>query len=594
MPRIIIPLVVSAIVAYVGGVYANATEDPPNVILVITDDQGIGDLGCHGNPWIQTPNLDRFYAGSVRLTDFHVTPMCTPTRSGLMTGLYAINNGAWATYKGRDILQPTTPTLAEVFQANGYATGLFGKWHLGDNYPARPMDRGFDLAVYHKSGGVGELSDYWGNDYFDDTYFVNGVPRSFEGYCTDVWFDEAVEYIETQRQADNPFFVYLSTNAPHSPFIVDDQYSDPYKPLVGKEIVNAEFYGMITNIDENFGRLERYLEESGLAENTIVIFMSDNGTSRGIDAEGKLGWNHGYRGRKGSILEGGHRVPFFIRWPGAKMDTGKDINELTSHVDILPTLVDLCGLDMEISADFDGLSLGDLLLGEAKQLPERTLFIHHRQDWRAPEPVAGSCILRGPWRLLNGTELYNVDKDRMQLNNLANSYPELVEDMLKANTVFIAAAMARMEYQEFPYASVGSDVQNLVTLTIQHAIGEFRGIWKVEDIALGVPSENAAHYIRVEQAGYYEIRCRRWPMERSGPYLGIPVSLPNDELDYQAINADSIQLNIGGQSLVKGIPDDAEEVVFTVKLPAEKVRLEAYSRNRDQKQGVYYIYINRI
>lgn len=233
-------------------VYAEK-NNKPNVILVLTDDQGIGDIGCHGNKWIKTPNLDAFYEQSVRMTDFHVSPLCAPTRSAIMTGRYPINNGVWATYKGRDALTKGAFTMANMFNQNGYATGRFGKWHLGDNYPVRATDCGFDVAVFHKGGGVGELSDHWGNSYFDDTYFVNNQPRKFEGYCTDVWFAETMRFIDQNK--DKPFFVYLPTNAPHSPLIVDEKYAAPYRPEVGKNIYSAEFYGMITNIDENFGKL---------------------------------------------------------------------------------------------------------------------------------------------------------------------------------------------------------------------------------------------------------------------------------------------------------------------------------------------------
>jgi len=168
----------------------------PNVIFILTDDQGIGDLGCHGNPWLKTPNIDAFYEESVRLTDFHVSPVCTPTRSAFMTGQYPIKNGAWATFKGRAALNENSKTIAEIFQDNGYATAMFGKWHLGNNYPSRPTDLGFQTVVQHKFGGIGEITDYWGNDYFDDTYSKNNKKKQYEGYCTDVWFEETIKFIK--------------------------------------------------------------------------------------------------------------------------------------------------------------------------------------------------------------------------------------------------------------------------------------------------------------------------------------------------------------------------------------------------------------
>lgn len=228
----------------------SATDKNPNVILILTDDQGIGDLGCLGNPWLKTPNIDAFHQDAVRMTDFHVSPLCTPTRAAIMTGRYPINNGTWATFKGRDALSEGANTMADVFKQNGYKTGIFGKWHLGDNYPSRPTDLGFDVAVHHKAGGVGELSDYWGNNYFNDVYYVNNEPQQFQGYCTDVWFDQAINFIDENNE--NPFFVYLPTNAPHDPWYVDEKYSTLYKSLEGNEIVSAAFYGMLSNLDENW------------------------------------------------------------------------------------------------------------------------------------------------------------------------------------------------------------------------------------------------------------------------------------------------------------------------------------------------------
>jgi arylsulfatase A-like enzyme len=205
---------------------ATAPHSRPNIVFVITDDQGYGDLGCHGNPVIQTPNIDALYRESVRLTDFHVGPTCAPTRAGLLTGHFHNSTGVWHTIGGRSLLRRDEWSLATAFSEGGYATGLFGKWHLGDNAPYRPQDRGFQTVVAHGGGGVGQTPDYWGNSYQDDTYAVNGEWTPFEGYCTDIWFNEALTFIDANR--DRPFFCYISTNAPHSPYIVDEAYSERY------------------------------------------------------------------------------------------------------------------------------------------------------------------------------------------------------------------------------------------------------------------------------------------------------------------------------------------------------------------------------
>jgi len=572
--------------------FANATQTRPNVILVLTDDQGIGDLGCHGNPWIHTPNLDRFYQESLHLINFHVTPLCTPTRAGIMTGKYAIRNGAWATFKGRDILAQDHPVLPEIFKSAGYTTAHFGKWHLGDNYPCRPTDRGFDLSIQHLSGGVGELSDYWGNDYFDDTYRINNEPHSFQGYCTDIWFDAAIQFIKSHR--DEPFFIYLATNAPHDPWIVDETYARPYREMAGKHYPSAEFYGMITNIDDNFAKLDQYLKSSGLDQNTIVIYMSDNGSSGGIDPRETMGWSMGFRGRKGSPYEAGHRVPFFIRWPQASIGGNIDLPDLASHVDILPTLMGLCGIHSDAYQNGDGIDLSNRLLGKTNVIPERTVFIHHRQDWRTPDPVKNSCVMSGDWRVVNGNELYNLSTDKNQRNNVADSHPEILKTLLTKNKNFLDSVKQENTYLNMPYASVGHDNQHAIVLTIQHAIGEDKGIWKTKHISEGKRNRNGTHMIHFEKSGIYKFSCCRWPREYPGPFLGVPRSNRNKALKELPISADSIRLKVGEMEQIHEIPEDTIEVTFQQTLPAGTFPVEAFIQDHGEEFGVYYLYIEPI
>ena len=569
-----------------------APEDrPPNVILILTDDQGIGDLACHGNPWIKTPNIDKFYEEAVRFTDFHVSPLCTPTRAALLTGQYPINNGAWATFKGRDALSEGTVTMANIFKQNGYTTGLFGKWHLGDNYPVRPIDCGFDIAVHHKAGGVGELSDYWGNNYFDDVYYVNEAPKQFKGYCTDVWFQEAMKFIE--RSKDKPFFVYLPTNAPHDPFYVADNYATPYKDLVGEKIVSAEFYGMINNIDENFGKLNQFLQDKGIAENTILIYMSDNGSSSGgVSRDGKLGFNMGFRGRKGTLTDGGHRVPFFIRWNKIGIKGGGDLDQTASHIDLLPTLAGLCNITISDNVKLDGLDLSPLLLQKNTKLEDRTIFVHHRQSWRPPLDVNQSCIIKNQWRLINGKELYDIEKDRFQERDLAGQHPKIVEALLSENTNFIKRAKEQRTYHELPVQVIGNEQQQEIKLTIQHAIGEDRGIWKSEQVAAGIKNKNNTHALRVDQEGFYQISCRRWPKECPGPVLGIPSKNPKDWFEYKTISPEKARIKIANQIHEKQVQVNELEVAFKVYLEKGKTFLVNDFIEGEEKYGVYYTYIN--
>ncbi|MHC4997068.1 MAG: arylsulfatase, partial [Planctomycetota bacterium] len=409
----------------------SAVAQGPNVILIITDDQGYGDVGAHGNAMIQTPHTDRLHAQSVRLTDYHVDPTCAPTRSALLTGRYSTRTGVWHTILGRSLMNTDEVTLAEALQKSGYTTGMFGKWHLGDNYPLRPQDQGFDHVVMHGGGGVQQTPDAWGNDYFDDRYWKNGVLTRYEGYCTDVWFNEALDFIESSK--DKPFFAYISTNAPHSPFFIDQSYEQPYLDK-GVAPTMAKFYGMITNIDDNLGRLMDRLDETGLANNTILIFTTDNGTAAGLLRNNERshwkGFNDGMRGTKSSQYDGGHRVPFFIRWPGGAIGGGRDVNRLTAHIDVMPTLLELCSVKAPRGVDIDGRSLAPLLSNPNAPWPDRVVFVHSQRieyprKWKTP------AVMTDKWRLIDGKELYNMSADPGQTNDLAYEFP-VVAETLKA------------------------------------------------------------------------------------------------------------------------------------------------------------------
>ncbi|MBB3696851.1 arylsulfatase [Flammeovirga yaeyamensis] len=567
-------------------------KQAPNVILILTDDQGIGDLGCHGNPWLKTPNIDKFYEQSVRLTDFHVSPLCTPTRAAIMTGQYPIRNGAWATYKGRDALSKGQLTMADVFKSAGYSTALFGKWHLGDNYPVRPSDSGFDNVVQHLAGGIGELSDYWGNSYFDDVYYVNNQPQQFQGYCTDVWFSEAMKFIN-QQEKEQPFFIYLPLNAPHDPLIVDEKYAAPYKKFEGSEIIDANLYGMIANIDENFGKFRKFLRKKGLDKNTILIYMSDNGTRFGYSRDGKLGYNYHLKGMKGDKFEGGHRVPFFIQWMDGGIEGGKDISSLSAHVDLIPTLAHLCGIPLPKNQVFDGIDLSGVLT-KNEEAKDRSVFVHHRQDWRPPLQEKGTCVLKNEWRLINGHQLYNMKSDPQQTTNVADENKELVEALLEENKSFYQQTKTYPTFYELPSSVIGATPQKEVKLTIQHAIGEDKGIWKCEQVADGMKNKNNTHALEIQTDGEYLISCRRWPKECAGPMHGIPSKNPKDLFDYKTIQPEKVRIKIGNQMLEKEVNPEVDEVVFKVTLEKGKTLLVNDFVEGDEVYGVYYTYITFI
>ncbi len=564
--------------------------DRPNVIIVLTDDQGIGGLSCHDNPYLKTPCLDNFYEESVRMTDFHVSSVSTPTRGAIISGRYPIRNGAWATFKGRDILSRTSPTIAELFRDGGYSTAMFGKWHLGDNYPSRAVDCGFDYVVNHRAGGVGELSDYWGNNYFNDTYWVNEVPQEFEGYCTDVWFEQTQKYIETQRDSDKPFFIYLATNAPHGPHYVEEKYSAPYQSLEDEGIVDdAGFYGQIANLDENFGRLDNYLKSNGLDKNTIVIFLTDNGAWAKDNT-----WVYGYSGAKGSKLEGGHRVPFFIRWADGGISGGRDISALTGHVDMLPTLAALCGIELPAENKFDGVDFSPLLIGGDYDYGDRTLFIHNRQDSKPPMDIKNACVASGDWRLLDGDKLYDLKSDQLEKRNIAKDHPELMERLLAENAAFIEKTKGMVEYQEFIPVVAGAPQQKIAILTIQHAIGKSAGLWEAEQVCEGIRVDNDTYSVDFTTSGKYRISVARWPRECQGDIWGIPSVNPKSWYTYETIHPEAITLEVGGECYTKNIVEGMKEADFEVDIKAGQQLIEVNYVEGGEVFGAYYTYIEKI
>jgi arylsulfatase len=404
----------------------------PNVVLVMTDDQGYGELACHGNPIIRTPNLDRLHAQSVRFTDFQVSPTCAPTRASLMTGRHEFRSGVTHTIYERERLSLGATTIAQVLKGAGYATGIFGKWHLGDEEAYQPEKRGFDEVFIHGAGGIGQTypgscGDAPGNTYFDPAILHNGSFVRTRGFCTDVFFERALDWIHRQLQEAEPFFAYIVPNAPHSPYVCPESYRKPYLDA-GLGEADAAYYGMITNIDDNVGRLVARLDEWQLSERTLLIFMTDNGHARG-----RL-YNAGMRSMKGSPYQGGTRVPAFFRWPGT-LGRGVDVGKLTAHIDLFPTLAELAGARVAPSIELDGRSLVPLLLDPEADWPDRYVFVH-KGRWtrgKAAESKYADCAVRNErFRLINNTELYDIVNDPGETKNVIDQHPDVVAKMRAA------------------------------------------------------------------------------------------------------------------------------------------------------------------
>ncbi len=568
----------------------------PNVIIVITDDQGYGDIAAHGNPVIKTPALDKLHDESIRLTDFHVGPTCAPSRSGLLTGRYANRVGVWHTIGGVSILREKEVTIAQVFKDNGYETGMFGKWHLGDTYPSRPQDKGFKYTVNHGGGGVGQTPDYWENDYFDDTYFKNGVPTKYNGYCTDVWFDEAISYIENTK--DKPFFCYISTNAPHSPFNVPEQYYNLYKDLDIPEFQKI-FYGMITNIDDNLTKLQKKLKALNILNNTIVIFMTDNGTASGYrSVEGKLyGFNAGMKGTKNSEYEGGHRVPFFIRYPNGKIEGGLDVDALTANIDILPTLASLCQLDLP-DLKLDGTDISSLFFNKNATL-NRDYVITDSQRLQEPIKWRKSAVMSNKMRLINGKELYDISTDPAQTKDLANEQPEVVNKMRGYYNEWWNSISE--EFNQYPVIIVGSDKQNPITITCHDEhISDSKIPWNQNFIRSGKHNPYGGTFtVAFEQSGTYKIEISRWPFE-SNLAINASVEGRKKTISTGAISKGVVKsfikgtLKIGAWKETKEVLPNDKSVTFKGNFTKGKTTMSAWFTNREEIDwGAYYIKITR-
>ncbi len=576
---------------------AQKKSERPNVIVIVSDDQGYGDLSCHGNPYIKTPNMDQLHAESVRFTDFHVDPTCAPTRSALMTGKYSHHVGVWHTVCGGNHLRSTEKTMADVFKASGYRTALFGKWHLGANYPYRPMDRGFDEWLGNGDGGTGTTDDWFDNDRINDYYWHNGKREKHEGFAPDVFFNKAIDFVKEDHK--DPFFIYVATYLPHNPHSVPDpKLAEIYDEKVFKH--TAYFFAGINRVDENIGKLRKALEASGKSDNTILIFMSDNGGTAGV----KL-YNAGMRGKKGQPYEGGHRVPFFIHWPNGNLAHGKDIASLTAHIDVLPSLVDLCNLKTTQETQFDGRTFKNQLFNPTAKLAHRTLFVESQRTFEA-QAWKNTSGMYEQWRLVNNKELYDLSKDPSQQKNVIDAHPEIAAKIRKEFTDYWNKVTPND--RELPRSVVGNSKDQETFLTSSDWYLP-KVPWNHAQIAEGKPLSGAWD-VTVEKAGTYRIECRRWPREANATISGVPNFNKKvdawsrdgkvDRLLYgrkmKALPVKTVSLTVGKQQKSASVTTEDTHISFDVELPRgdTKIKGEMLDANGNLIAGVYYVYLSKL
>jgi arylsulfatase len=430
----------SLVAGFASSGFADHAAKQPNIVLVMPDDMGWGDIAAHGNPLIRTPNLDRLHAQSVRFTDFHVSPFCSPTRAALMTGRHEFKNGVTHTILERERMTLKATTLAQVLKTAGYSTGIFGKWHLGDEEPYQPHKRGFDEVYIHGAGGIGQTypgscGDFPNNKYFDPVLRHNTKIVRTKGYCTDLFFRRAMEWMDDRRATGEPFFAYIVPNAPHGPLVSPGPQYDRFyegKEIGGKKLDQGDvaYYSMITNIDENLGRLLSKLKQLGIENDTLVIFLSDNGGTHTNLYSG------GFRGGKGHVYHGGTHAPSFWRWPAA-LKGGVDCTALSAHVDVLPTLAEIAGVKLEEAAarQVEGRSLLPLLKNPSAEWPDRTL-VAHQGRWpygEAAQSKFRNCSIRNSrYRLVNNKELYDLQADPGETANVIDKHPDVVAELRAA------------------------------------------------------------------------------------------------------------------------------------------------------------------
>ncbi len=558
-------------------------DSRPNVIIILTDDQGYGDMSAHGNPILQTPNLDKLHNESVRLTDFHVAPVCTPTRGELMTGLYALRNKAGMVPAGRNLMRRDIPTMPEIFEANGYATGLFGKWHLGDTYPHRPLDRGFQRAVWHKGWGLASEIEY-DNDYYYTRYIDQEKTRYSDRFCTETWFDEAMTWMGEQASAGQPFFAYLALNTPHSPFNSLARHYFGYGSQVEDPLL-AHFYGLVGIIDENVARLDEWLANQGLRENTILVFMNDNGT-----AKGETVFNAGMRGKKGSPYDGGHRAICFIRWPGGDLGDPRPISYASHVTDILPTLADILGFSLPEDSAFDGATLAPVLRSADGTGPDRKIVVQYGGRMR-PAKYSDSSVIWNTWRLVGDDELYDMASDPGQETNVADRNPE------------VAAAM-KSHYDEY-WQSIEASIDEVEPLVVRADPETFTDMTSNSWIEVDCdnrtrtaqtcgPARGGVWQIEVDKDGDYAVDLSRWPfhLERSltvaGPAatIGGVLITPGKAL---AVRSASLSVNGGTPENAAARPD-AQSIRFEITLKQGRNTLQGWFRDSSGKDisGAYY------
>ena len=506
-----IKLIIAGFLLLVSGLKA----ETPNIILMITDDQGYGDFGVTGNHLIKTPNIDAMAARSFEMTRFYVNAVCSPTRASLMTGRNSYRTGVTDTFKGRSTMRTEEFTMAEMLKTKGYSTGLFGKWHLGDNYQYRPMDQGFDESLYHLGGGLGQPADPIENKrrYTDPVLFKNGIKHPIKGYCCDAYYEEAIKWFSEEKKKGKPFFAYIATNTPHSPLHdVPEKWYNYYKSkdlgkknfkqdkghaITGKDNNDrtARIYAMVSNIDDNVGKIFKALDKLNITKDTIVIYMSDNGP----DGYRYVG---GFKGKKSMSTEGGLRTPFWIQWPD-RFKAGAKSDLVTAHLDIMPTIAEITGAKMLSDREIDGRSILPTLSGKSQRWNDRKIILQNHRGTQ-PQRFINSAVISQNWKMETDIKgnmaLFNMKNDPYATENVIDSTPEVKKQFVDYYDTWLKKLDSEYPNMWSPLPiKIGSGHEPEAFLTRQEMRISDKASWSKKNA-------NGEWHLEITKAAKYEIR----------------------------------------------------------------------------------------
>lgn len=583
-------LLIATLVLTVSSSYA---DERPNIVIMMTDDQGYGDIGSHNNPHLKTPNIENIAAQGLEMTHLITYPNCSATRAGLMTGRYPYRTGVTAVTQVDHFMRGDETTIAEVLSEAGYRTGIFGKWHLGDNHPMRPTDQGFQEALVHKGGGIGQAAGPAGNSYFAPVLEHNNVSKKYQGYSDDIFTDAALDFMA--QKSEKPFFTYLATNLPHLPLQVPDKLAAPYRKM-GLHEDNALVYGMISSIDYNVGRVLEKIKALGIEKNTIVIFMSDNGPRhRRTKNDGIPGrWVANLRGTKTSVYDAGIRVPFFVKWPG-KIAPRIQTSEMGTVMDLFPTLLEAANIPAQEDIHIDGQSLLPLWTkNDNTGLSDRDFFIqlHYgptpfkymhftlrtpKYKLVSPHPFPHGIVHQPTdfilQNVLENLELYDLQTDPSERINIADQYPEIVGDMLLRYENWFDEVTEEREAAGIEYISLGNPAQPSVHLSRF----DWGGPRVISRFDYGGPK-----VIEDNQLGYWRVHSSK------GRYK-VTYELPDVSDNAVAY------LKYGAVYLSKNLTEGQKTVTFNnVELPAGDGNFHAYIKDQRLPVGPYFVKVERL